>query len=103
MKTSVGITNIRAMAGTNANDAPIAMAIIPNRLCPDSAASSDQEVASCDGVERLDRWLSTYLGAKDTEHSGAVGSRWWLSAVARISAPGATADCCLILEGPQGI
>jgi hypothetical protein len=56
-----------------------------------------------DGVERLDRWLSTYLGTEDTEYSRAVGSRWLISAVARIFRPGAKADCCLILEGPQGI
>ncbi len=56
-----------------------------------------------DGVERLDRWLSTYLGVADTEYARAVGSRWIISAVARIFRPGAKADCCLILEGPQGI
>jgi predicted P-loop ATPase len=56
-----------------------------------------------DGVERLDRWLSTYLGVEDSPYSRAVGSRWLLSAVARILQPGAKADCCLILEGPQGI
>ena len=56
-----------------------------------------------DGVERVDGWLSTYLGAEDTEYSRAVGSRWLISAVARIFRPGAKADCCLILEGPQGI
>jgi predicted P-loop ATPase len=56
-----------------------------------------------DGVERLDRWLSAYLGAADTEYSRAVGSRWLISAVAQIFRPGAKADCCLIPEGPQGI
>ena len=56
-----------------------------------------------DGVERLDRWLSTYLGVADTEYSRAVGFRRMISAVARIFQPGAKADCCLILEGPQGI
>ncbi len=56
-----------------------------------------------DGVERLDGWLSTYLGVEDAEYSRAVGSRWMISAVARIFRPGAKADCCLILEGPQGI
>jgi predicted P-loop ATPase len=56
-----------------------------------------------DGVERLDRWLSTYLGVEDSPYSRAVVSRWLLSAVARILQPGAKADCCLILEGPQGI
>ena len=56
-----------------------------------------------DGVERIASWLSTYLGAEDTEYSRAVGSRWLISAIARIFRPGAKADCCLILEGPQGI
>jgi predicted P-loop ATPase len=56
-----------------------------------------------DGVERLECWLSTYLGCEDTKYSRAVGSRWLISAVARIFRPGAKADCCLILEGPQGI
>src|SRR5260370_40701118 len=54
-----------------------------------------------DGVERIPSWLSTYLGAEDTEYSRAVGSRWLISAIARIFRPGAKADCCLILEGPQ--
>jgi hypothetical protein len=56
-----------------------------------------------DGVERVDRWLAAYLGAAETEYSRAVGSRWLISAVARIFRPGAKADCCLILEGSQGI
>ncbi len=56
-----------------------------------------------DGIERLDRWLSMYLGAEDTEYSRAVRARWLISAIARIFRPGAKADCCLILEGPQGI
>jgi predicted P-loop ATPase len=55
-----------------------------------------------DGVERLERWLSTYVGADDTDYARADGSRWLISAVARIFRPGAKADC-LILEGPQGI
>jgi len=58
---------------------------------------------SWDGVERVDRWLTAYVGAAETDYSRAVGSRWLISAVARIFRPGAKADCCLILEGPQGI
>jgi predicted P-loop ATPase len=56
-----------------------------------------------DGVPRLEGWLSKYLGVKESNYSYAVGARWMLSAVARIYRPGAKADCCLILEGPQGI
>jgi hypothetical protein len=56
-----------------------------------------------DGIERLEHWISTYLGAVDSAYVRAVGARWLISAVARICLPGAKADCCLILEGPQGI
>ena len=56
-----------------------------------------------DGVQRLDKWLSIYLGAEDGNYTRAVGARWLISAVARIYRPGVKADCCLILEGPQGI
>ena len=49
----------------------------------------------------MDRWLPTNLGVEDTEYSRAVGSRWPISAVARIFRPWAKADCCLILEGTR--
>jgi predicted P-loop ATPase len=52
---------------------------------------------------RLNGWLTTYLGVEESNYSHAVGSRWMLSAVARVHRPGVKADCCLILEGPQGI
>ena len=47
-------------------------------------------------------WLITYLGAEDTPLIRAIGSRWMISAVARIMQPGAKVDHMLILEGPQG-
>lgn len=60
-----------------------------------------------DGIKRVHQWPVRYLGVKtseeNSEYVGAVGSRWLVSAVARIMNPGAKADCCLILEGPQGI
>lgn len=56
-----------------------------------------------DATPRLNRWLSKYLGVEESNYSYAVGSRWMLSAVARIYRPGVKADCCLILKGPQGI
>jgi predicted P-loop ATPase/DNA primase len=56
-----------------------------------------------DGTARLYTWLSTYLGVERSGYATAVGSRWMISAIARVFEPGCKADCCLILEGPQGI
>jgi predicted P-loop ATPase len=56
-----------------------------------------------DGTPRLDGWLSTYLGAEETDFTKAVGARWMISGVARIFEPGCRADHTLVLEGPQGI
>jgi predicted P-loop ATPase len=65
-----------------------------------------------DGTPRLETWLQVYLGAtmpnasdadEDADlYLSAVGLRWMVSAVARVLKPGCKADCCLILEGPQG-
>jgi predicted P-loop ATPase len=55
-----------------------------------------------DGIQRLGTWLREYLAAEESEYSAAVGKRWLISAVARIYEPGAKADSCLIIEGPQG-
>jgi predicted P-loop ATPase len=56
-----------------------------------------------DGTKRIGSWPSTYLGVPKSDYSFAVGSRWLISAVARIYSPGSKADCCVILEGLQGI
>jgi hypothetical protein len=61
-----------------------------------------------DGTPRLDRWLSTHLGAVARGEPQAVylrqvGRRWPISAVARIYRPGCKADHGLIIEGGQGI
>jgi hypothetical protein len=55
-----------------------------------------------DGTIRLNDWLTTYLGAKPSAYTRAVGKRWLIAAIARIFRPGCKADCCFILEGPQG-
>jgi predicted P-loop ATPase/DNA primase len=56
-----------------------------------------------DGTHRLESWLADYLGADPSPYVAAVGSRWMISAVARVFEPGCKADCCLIFEGEQGI
>ena len=56
-----------------------------------------------DGIKRLDIWLNKYLGVASNDYTAAVGARWMISSVARIYDPGCKADCCLILEGAQGI
>ncbi|MFH0901527.1 MAG: VapE domain-containing protein [Pseudomonadota bacterium] len=55
-----------------------------------------------DATIRLDRWLTEYLGAEETEYTRAVGVRWLISAVARVMDPGCQVDHMLVLEGPQG-
>ncbi len=55
-----------------------------------------------DNTPRVDDWLTHYLGVQATYYSRAVGRAWLVSAIARAYQPGCKADCCLILEGPQG-
>lgn len=56
-----------------------------------------------DQEQRLDKWLTYYLGAEDTAYTRAVGRKWWIGAVARVMRPGCKMDTMLILEGAQGI
>jgi predicted P-loop ATPase len=55
-----------------------------------------------DRTPRLDTWLTTHLGVEDSRYVQAVGSRFLISAIARVFRPGCQADCMLILEGAQG-
>lgn len=52
-----------------------------------------------DGVPRVDAWLSTYLGAKETPYTREVGRLVLLAAVARVRQPGCKFDEMVILEG----
>ena len=56
-----------------------------------------------DGEPRVDCWPMHYAGVAPSNYSSAVGRRWLISAVARIFEPGCKADCCLILQGDQGV
>lgn len=55
-----------------------------------------------DGVERLYRWLTDYLGAENTPYTRAIGRLFLVAMVARIMRPGCKVDYMLVLEGPQG-
>lgn len=55
-----------------------------------------------DGTERLNDWVTDYLGAPKTDYIWRV-SRWFLMGmVARAMRPGVKFDYCLVLEGEQG-
>nr|WP_295466252.1 virulence-associated E family protein [Mesorhizobium sp.] len=55
-----------------------------------------------DGVPRIDNWLSTYMGAEDTELNRAIGRIMLIAAVRRVREPGVKFDTIVILEGKQG-
>lgn len=55
-----------------------------------------------DGDKRVDGWLNTYIGTPNTPYEVAVGTKWLISAIARVMQPGCKADHTLIFEGKQG-
>jgi putative DNA primase/helicase len=56
-----------------------------------------------DGTQRIKSLLVDYFGAEPNAYTPAVGQAFLISMVARVYEPGCKADCCLVLEGPQGI
>lgn len=55
-----------------------------------------------DRQPRLDRWLTTYMGAADTELNRAISRLSLIAAVRRAYNPGTKFDQVIVLEGPQG-
>lgn len=55
-----------------------------------------------DHKDRLDTWLSTYLGAEANAYHQGIGKMFLVALVARVFEPGCKADYMMILEGPQG-
>lgn len=55
-----------------------------------------------DGTPRLVTWLADYMGADPSEYASVVGTRWMVSAIARVMQPGCKVDCMPVFEGIQG-
>ena len=55
-----------------------------------------------DGVDRIDGWLTDYMGAEETPLIKEIGKRFLMSAVARAMEPGCKCDTVMILAGKQG-
>jgi hypothetical protein len=55
-----------------------------------------------DGVERVDRFLSRYLGTDDTAYTRAIGRYLWTALAGRVIKPGVKADMAPVLVGDQG-
>lgn len=53
-----------------------------------------------DGAPRIDKWLTTYTGAEETEYTKAVGALVLVAAVRRIKSPGCKFDEMLVFETP---
>jgi hypothetical protein len=56
-----------------------------------------------DGVDRINKWLTTYLGAEDTELNRTIGRIALIAQVRRARQPGCKFDQIIVLEGAEGI
>jgi energy-coupling factor transporter ATP-binding protein EcfA2 len=74
-------------------------------LCLENAFHPIQQMLDgliWDGVPRIDRWMTTYLGAEDTALNCAISRIVLIAAIRRVRQPGAKFDQVVVLEGPQG-
>ena len=55
-----------------------------------------------DGIERVDKWLTTYLGAADTKLNRAIGRIALIAQVRRARQPGCKFDQVIVMESPEG-
>lgn len=56
-----------------------------------------------DGTPRIDKWLTTYLGAEDAPENRTIGRKFLIAAARRARKPGCKFDHLPVLEGAQGI
>jgi predicted P-loop ATPase len=55
-----------------------------------------------DGVERINEWMTTYLGARDTKLNRAIGRIALIAQVRRARDPGCKFDQIIVLESEEG-
>jgi predicted P-loop ATPase len=55
-----------------------------------------------DGLGRIDRWLTTYLGAANTPLNRAIGKIALVAQVRRARQPGCKFDQIIVMESPEG-
>jgi Virulence-associated protein E len=53
-------------------------------------------------LRRIDKWMTTYLGADDTELTRDIGILALVAAVRRVRDPGCKFDQIVVLESPEG-
>lgn len=110
IQEEIQITGLRRVAKATIQDAVEARAQ-EERYHP---VKDYLESLTWDGVSRVDRWLSYYLGAEPDQglddkakenkrkYISRIGRLFLIALIARIYKPGCKADYMLILEGPQG-
>jgi predicted P-loop ATPase len=56
-----------------------------------------------DSKERIDRWVTEYLGCEDTPLNRAIGRLMLIASVRRVRDAGCKFDPICVLEGPEGV
>jgi predicted P-loop ATPase len=75
------------------------------RICEENRFNPLQDYLTelrWDGVQRLDKWLTTYCGVTSTPLVDAQGKIVICAAAQRVFDPGCKFDHVLVLEGPEG-
>ena len=54
-----------------------------------------------DGAERIDKWLTTHLGAEDNPLNCAIGRKMLIAAVRRVRQPGCKFDYIVVMDSSQ--
>jgi len=72
------------------------------RAAPFDPVRAYLDALSWDGIERLNSWLSDFMGAPEGPYTALAGRFWLIGMVNRVYEPGCKFDYMPILEGPQG-